>query len=87
MSMDHSFKEVILILTVKIPDKPYVQADLGLYFSRVSLKDGKLIWGCRGSTEKARTKLSVSTKSVQSKTKRKKREDGVRLNDRSLSKG
>ena len=60
----HSFK-VVNILTGKIPDKPYAQAYLGLYSQRAGFKGAILICGGgMGSTKKARTKCSVSSKSA-----------------------
>ena len=67
---------VHLKLTGTIPEKPYAQADLGLYSLMIGLKDAILIWGSGGSTEKARIKRSVCTISLQSKTERKYREGG-----------
>ena len=67
-----SFKEVILILGGKILKKLYAQYDLDLY-SRIC---GHTKWDIdfgeqgRGSTEKARTKLFVSTKSVKMKSEK-----------------
>ena len=79
-----SFKEVNLILTGKIPEKPYAQSDLDLYSRMCRLKKCDIDFGeqGRGWTEKARTKLSVSTKSVKMKSEG----GGKRLKIRSLSK-
>ena len=66
-----SFKEVKLTLTGKIPEKPYAHADLDLYSLMCRLKKCGIDLGEGGegwSTEKARTKLSVSTKSVKAMT-------------------
>ena len=85
-----SFKEVHLILTGKIPEKPYAQADLDLYSLMCRLKKCDIYLGEGGGgggwlTEKARNKLTVSTNSVKSMTKMISGRWRKKIEERSLS--